>query len=429
MSETLIMLWINGEEIQDQMVRLHQNGVRTYTELLEDEEAISTIQRIGVELGLDLGETGENGDGIDGNYGEKTRDAWRQVQQALVEAGYNLGEFGENNDGVDGAVGEVTMNILMNAAQSTAPGDEVVEDAIAQAADPDREGAATERQTQFDAIRGDAEDGAEISAEHLNEYATNLTQGFEGVQYDGENQEFTHILTDEPLPVGEVISGTYGEVDRSAMNDVVDAFDTAQISSFAGAEGVEVTDVEGVSSFEYEERTIPVQDILSEQRPLEAFAEWKASEAEVSDEDGEFLNADKRTEISTILPQIAGVEADTINFEAGTVALFNGETVKLTEANLDGTSVTPERSYPALRHQIQQAAEATIEGSPFSFEPGGEDQRAEPSHFTNAEGQIMFTLEELTAGEIDEDMPYTENLSPDRSANLAAFISRVLNEG
>ena len=276
-SETLIMMWINGQEISDQMVGLHERGIRTFRDLRDDPDAVRTIQQIGIELGLDLGEEGGNGD-----YNEATEEAMRQLQAALVEAGYDLGEFGPNNDGIDGAIGQVSMNIMMNAARSVAP-DAVVDDAIAEVAFEDR---SVERRTnEFNAIGVEGETSTprtgEISAEHINEYATVLARGIEGVQYDSENQTFTHTLTDETLPVADVVSGNYEDVDRSAMQASLAEFSSAQVNAFAEAQGVEVVDHEGSPHFEQEGRMMSVNDILSDQEPLRMFEQWKSGAIKV----------------------------------------------------------------------------------------------------------------------------------------------------
>lgn len=410
-SETLIMLWINGGEISDQMVDLHERGVRTYADLLEDEDAVSTIQRIGVELGLDLGDTGEEGDGVDGNYGAKTRAAWAQVQEALVEAGYDLGEFGENNDGVDGAVGEVTMNILMNAAQSVAP-DEVVEDAIAEAADPDREGAAAERETQFDAIRGEAEDGAEISADHLNEYAANLARGFEGVQYDEENQVFTHILTDETLPASEVISGTYGDIDRGAMNTAVGEYNTAQINAFADEQGVEVVDHEGSPHFEHEGRMMSVNDILSDQMPLDRFERWQSGQIEgveaIVDEDYEEteIPAAQLRNLTDRVLRTDGVRGVEASGDGYTVRLFDGSEVSLDSiyANVGEDGHNPLMRLETLENSITTAANRIAEDHGLDFSPENRTGLSfQPAQFMVGD-EFAFRLSEIDAGDLDENI-------------------------
>lgn len=434
-SETLIMMWINGEEISDQMVGLHERGVRTFRDLRDDPDAVRTIQQIGVDLGLDLGEEGVNGD-----YNEATEEAMRQLQSALVEAGYDLGEFGPNNDGIDGAIGQVSMNIMMNAARSVAP-DAVVEDAIAEVTFEDR---SVERRTnEFIAIGVDGEGEAltpregEISAEHIGEYASVLARGMEGVQYDSENQTFTHTLTDETLPVADVVSGNYEDVNRADMQNSLAVFSSAQIDTFAEAQGVTLVEHEGSQHFkDGDDRMMSVQDILSDQRPLEMFEQWKsgaiegvavAADPDEIDEDYEETEI-PATALDTLLTRVRGLPG--VKRVEGRGAGYFVELFDGTEVNLDTVYAAgiAEPSNPTfLSAQIDARAEVFAGTADLNLTYVPTSLDVSTAHFQRA-GTQVFTLNEVTNGALDDNAKTGTPKEEGRAGVLQEALAAMVRE-
>jgi len=178
---------------------------------------------------------------------------------------------------------------------------------------------------------------------------------------------------------------------------------------------------------------LTLEQALTNEDPKAFVAQWGEGEVEASapevtetDEVG-VLSTEARNKLSTTLPHIAGVDFSSLNFENGTVQIFDGQEIPLSEVALGGYTVNPEQSYPTLRSTIRLAAESLVEDSDqFSFNRNGANQLSEPAHFTNQAGEIIFTLAELTNNQIDTDMPYTVNVATGRADALAGFREQFL---
>jgi len=207
-----------------------------------------------------------------------------------------------------------------------------------------------------------------------------------------------------------------------------------EISTFATDSGVNFLRHNEVPSFmrpggEF----ITLEQALTNEDPKAFVAQWGEGEVEASapevtetDEVG-VLSTEARNKLSTTLPHIAGVDFSSLNFENGTVQIFDGQEIPLSEVALGGYTVNPEQSYPTLRSTIRLAAESLVEDSDqFSFNRNGANQLSEPAHFTNQAGEIIFTLAELTNNQIDTDMPYTVNVATGRADALAGFREQFL---
>lgn len=422
-SETLIMLWINGEEIGNQMVGLHENGIRTYADLLEDEDSIRTIQRIGVELGLDLGETGESGDGVDGSYGARTREAWAQVQQALVDAGYNLGEFRENNDGVDGAVGQVTMNVLLQAARGVAP-DDVVDAAVEAAEDGDetdaplpghvyseaeaaaaapevsplpvaRPGSAEE--TAPEAVVGDA-----MPENMIDSLSGGLAADQDGIEFDHNTNLFTHHLTGATITATEIIGTNEGEVEAQEARTNLESFNQEQLQAFA--EENNLTYSEG--RFYFPERTgydrvVNMTELLAADDPAAYLADQGADPV-----NEESIPLHDLQPLMQRVSRTDGVQAINANSDGYNVVLFDGSEVDLAEIYQDygGGQITLLTRFEILQNHVNQATESVADTHDLDFRPEVTDPAFRPAQFSR-DGQVVFRLSELDNGAINESLP------------------------
>jgi len=416
-SEMLIMMWINGEDIATSLEGLQERGVGTYQELLADEESIETIQRIGVDLGLDLGDMGENEDGVDGEYGARTRAAWEQVQQALVDAGYNLGEFGANNDGVDGAVGEVTMNVLLQAARGVAP-DDVVDAAAAEAEGDDLAAEARlQREASFASIGEGAEADTAISEEHLDHYGENLASNTFGLfSYDPETNLLTERFGNNTLPLSQVIGSNYADADLPAAEERMMTFAVTQMQTLFNELGVEGDMVDGEIVIQHEGRTLTLNEAIANggDDPVAYISDWLEDDHEETE-----IPAEHLTPLINRVQATSGVREVTEN---NTIVLFDGSEISLENvyAGIEGdiTDYTPLEN---LNIALSQAAEPLTEALEMRFSP---DRRNEtffsPAQF-NKDDQFVFQLSELQAGELDP------NFSGTRHPEAGAILQQALD--
>lgn len=372
-SEPLIRMWIHGEDIGNSLDELGALNAETYAEILASPEASTIVQTIARQLDLDIGEGGEGEDGVDSHYGALTAEAVGDIQAALIKAGLLPENMEDGRSNQDGKFGSRTLAALRSAVTTEAAAAAVDEVA---AAIPEGGAVATTTETV-------------VPANALSE-----------------------------LPTGSEIFGANEE----------------EISTFATDSGVSFLRHNGVPSFmrpggEF----LTLEQALTNEDPKAFVAQWGEGEVEASapevtetDEVG-VLSTEARNKLSTTLPHIAGVDFSSLNFENGTVQIFDGQEIPLSEVALGGYTVNPEQSYPTLRSTIRLAAESLVEDSDqFSFNRNGANQLSEPAHFTNQAGEIIFTLAELTNNQIDTDMPYTVNVATGRADALAGFREQFL---
>lgn len=406
-TETLIMIWINGGDIATQLEALDTKGIKTYKDLKNDPEAIKVIQRIGVSLGLDLGEYGDNKDGADGNYGGKTVDAWAQVQAALKGAGYDLGEFGAANDGVDGKVGKTTLNILMQAAKGVAPAD-VVEAAAEEAKSPEAILAGARTEMRPPAGRGDfapddfigppapatvkpaTEVGPEVSDKARNEITAFVDTKLPGLKVEGDNLK--HFAGADPL-----ISQYIG-ADGNPVFTKLEADYHKENKEFAAENDVAYTQNHAPTNeagFEHDGRFVLLQEVATAEDPKGFIQEHLK---DVSATPG--IPAEKLAPLMQQVVSISGVKSIE-SADNYTVVLFNGDKVPLGEVyQASGRDLDPLQRHQFLRNKINTAAKTLATSKGLIFVPEITAPAYVPAQFQQ-DAKMIFTLSELTKGELN----------------------------
>ncbi len=115
----IIKIWIHGKSIDASLSALDSLEAETYSDIFTDPAATKVVQHIMISLGLDIGKTGDNENGVDGDYGGLTKASVLKIQQTLIQAGY-LPETTKNSHGewvknADGAFGPLTIKALKEA--------------------------------------------------------------------------------------------------------------------------------------------------------------------------------------------------------------------------------------------------------------------------------------------------------------------------
>ena len=115
---TLIRMWIYGEDIDNSLDALGELSVDSYSSILSSPEATQIVQKIARQLEIDIGDGGDNEDGVDGKYGALTTEAVGKIQEALIKAGLLPATMENGNSNQDGKFGKRTLAALRGAVKT-----------------------------------------------------------------------------------------------------------------------------------------------------------------------------------------------------------------------------------------------------------------------------------------------------------------------
>lgn len=401
---TLIRMWIHGEDITTSLEGL--GDADTYAEILDSPEATQIIQRIARQLELDIGDSGDAEDRVDGNYGTLTREAVEDIQDALIQAGLlpeNMEDGGSNKDGL---FGRRTLAALREAV-STEEAEEVVTAAEER----------LQREASFASIGEGAEAGTAISEEHLDQYGENLASNTFGLfSYDPETNLLTERFGNNTLPLSEVIGSNYADADLPAAEERMMTFAVTQMQTLFNELGVEGDMVDGEIVIQHEGRTLTLNEAIANggDDPVAYISDWLEDDHEETE-----IPAEHLTPLINRVQATSGVREVTEN---NTIVLFDGSEISLENvyAGIEGdiTDYTPLEN---LNIALSEAAEPLTEALEMRFSP---DRRNEtffsPAQF-NKDDQFVFQLSELQAGELDP------NFSGTRHPEAGAILQQALD--
>jgi len=412
---TLIRMWIHGEEIGNSLDELGELNVESYAQILASPEATEIVQNIARQLEIEIGDGGENEDGVDGKYGALTAEAVGKIQEALIKAGLLPENMENGSRNQDGKFGKRTLAALRSAVTTEAAAEAVDEAAAAAPVD----GAAP-------AVVDGPAVAVETTPETPEEEITMFVERLPGMSIEGQNMR--HFNDSEPIPISDYI------VDGTAdLTGLTTSYHEAN-QAFATSNGVEYRQSAGEtdSGFDFEDRSVSVEDLLNSpdiegNTPAERLENWKNTEDVADPESGE-IPANHIGIIRQQVGNIIGVKSVGENDSQNTVTLFDGSTMDLNEIyESTGGDISALQRYALVRDRINQSAEEVATRQGLTFTPEVTDPFFRPAEFLQ-DGEAIFYLKELTDQSLDSNLTALIN-NPDRESIFQEALDGIRSEG
>ncbi len=265
---TLIRMWIYGEDIDNSLDALGELSVDSYSSILSSPEATQIVQKIARQLEIDIGDGGDNEDGVDGKYGALTTEAVGKIQEALIKAGLLPATMENGNSNQDGKFGKRTLAALRGAVKT----EEAAEAVKAVADVTPAEGPVVAPAP----VDGPAP-GVDVTPKdpRIEAFGESLADDIKGIEYvDGQ---FVHLLGE--TEAGTNVYGPNGEADTADARTQLEAFNNRVLTSH----GVEMGRFRGLEAYVMSGhpnqglQIAELQELATPAERLTRFNEWKTN--------------------------------------------------------------------------------------------------------------------------------------------------------